>query len=389
MPCFRRSIFQLSLAIFAAIALSACNEDDAEGAAQSGAAPSVIVTEVTSRDVVETERFIGRAEAVDSTDLRARVEGFLEERRAREGARVSEGDTLFLIEPAPYEAALAQAVASVAEAEAALQLAEVDLARNTQLLERDTISRADYDASVAQRATAEARLQAAEARRQEAEIRLGYTEMTAPFDGRIGRIEFSQGEVVGPTSGTLANITRMSPIHVNFGLSERDLVALIDWAGSETRDSGTDEAVLVRVQLPNGRMLDEDGRLVFVDNRVDPATGTIDLRAEFANASETLVPGMFVNVEIGRRDPEIRNILPQAALQQDQQGSYVLVVGEDDLVEQRYVRLGRTLGTEIVVLSGAEAGEQVIVEGLQRVRIGQSVEPAPATAPAGAAATEE
>ena len=242
---------------------------------------------------------------------------------------------------------------------------------------------------MAQRATAEARLQAAEARRQEAEIRLGYTEMTAPFDGRIGRIEFSQGELVGPTSGTLANITRMSPIHVNFGLSERDLVALIDWAGSETRDSGTDEAVLVRVQLPNGRMLDEDGRLVFVDNRVDPATGTIDLRAEFANASETLVPGMFVNVEIGRRDPEIRNILPQAALQQDQQGSYVLVVGEDDLVEQRYVRLGRTLGTEIVVLSGAEAGEQVIVEGLQRVRIGQPVEPVPATAPAEAAATEE
>jgi RND family efflux transporter MFP subunit len=389
MPCFRRSIFQFSLAIFAAIALSACNEDDAEGAAQSGAAPSVVVAEVTSRDVVETERFIGRAEAVDSTDLRARVEGFLEERRAREGERVSAGDTLFMIEPAPYEAALAQAVASVAEAEAALQLAEVDLARNTQLLERDTISRADYDASVAQRATAEARLQAAQARRQEADIRLGYTEMTAPFDGRIGRIEFSQGEVVGPTSGTLANITRMSPIHVNFGLSERDLVALIDWAGSETRDSGTDEAVLVRVQLPNGRMLEEDGRLVFVDNRVDPATGTIDLRAEFANTSETLVPGMFVNVEIGRRDPEIRNILPQAALQQDQQGSYVLVVGEGDLVEQRYVRLGRTLSTEIVVLSGAEAGEQVIVEGLQRVRIGQPVEPVPATAPAGAAATEE
>ncbi|MBR9891191.1 efflux RND transporter periplasmic adaptor subunit [bacterium] len=376
--------------MFTAIALSACNEEVAEGGAQSGALPSVVVTEVTSRDVVETERFIGRAEAVDTTDLRARVEGFLEERRVREGERVSEGDTLFKIEPAPYEAALAQAEASVAEAEAALELAAVDLARNTQLLERDTISQADYDASVAQRATAEARLQAAEARRQEAEIRLGYTEMKAPFDGRIGRIEFSQGEVVGPASGTLTNITRMSPIYVNFGLSERDLVALIDWAGGgNPRDAGTGEAVLVRVQLPNERMLDEDGRLVFVDNRVDPATGTIDLRAEFANVSETLVPGMFVNVEIGRRDPEIRNILPQAALQQDQQGSYVLVVGEDDLVEQRYVQLGDNLGADVVVLSGAEAGEQVIVEGLQRVRIGQPVEPVPAAAPAGAAATEE
>lgn len=132
---------------------------------------------------------------------------------------------------------------------------------------------------------------------------LGYTEMKAPFDGRIGSIEFSQGEVVGPSSGTLANITRMSPIHVTFGLSERDLVSLIDWAGQETRDLGTGEAVLVKVQLPTGRLHDEEGRLVFVDNRVDPATGTIALRAEFPNASEILVPGMFVNVEIGRREP--------------------------------------------------------------------------------------
>ncbi len=389
MPRYDHGALKFGLALFAAIALTACNEDDAESAAPSGTLPSVVVAEVVSRDVVETERFIGRAEAVDTTDLRPRVEGFLEERRARDGERVAEGDTLFKIEPAPYEAALAQAEASVAEAEAALQLAEVDLARSTQLLERDTISQADYDASVANRATAEARLQAAEARRQEAEIRLGYTEMKAPFDGRIGSIEFSQGEVVGPASGSLANITRMSPINVSFGLSERDLVELLDWAGQETRDLGGGDAALVRVQLPTGRMHDEEGRLIFVDNRIDPATGTITVQAEFPNASETLVPGMFVNVEIGQREPEIRNTLPQAALQQDQQGSYVLVVGEGDLVEQRYVRLGSNFGTDVVVLSGAEEGERVIVEGLQRVRIGQPVEPVPAAAPAGASATEE
>ncbi|MBY6006386.1 efflux RND transporter periplasmic adaptor subunit [Salipiger bermudensis] len=389
MPRYDHRALKFGLALFAAIALTACNEDDAESAAPSGTLPSVVVAEVVSRDVVETERFIGRAEAVDTTDLRPRVEGFLEERRARDGERVAEGDTLFKIEPAPYEAALAQAEASVAEAEAALQLAEVDLARSTQLLERDTISQADYDASVANRATAEARLQAAEARRQEAEIRLGYTEMKAPFDGRIGSIEFSQGEVVGPASGSLANITRMSPINVSFGLSERDLVELLDWAGQETRDLGGGDAALVRVQLPTGRMHDEEGRLIFVDNRIDPATGTITVQAEFPNASETLVPGMFVNVEIGQREPEIRNTLPQAALQQDQQGSYVLVVGEGDLVEQRYVRLGSNFGTDVVVLSGAEEGERVIVEGLQRVRNGQPVEPVPAAAPAGASATEE
>lgn len=369
------------IALIAAFALAACEDEEAESASEDGALPSVVVTKIVERDVVATERFIGRAEAVDTIDLRARIEGFLEKRFTVDGERVDAGETLFLIEPAPYQAALEQAHAAVAEAQAALQLAEVELARSSELLAREMIPKAENDVALANRAAASARLDAAEGRRREAEIRLGYTELKAPFEGRIGRIHFSQGDVVGPASGTLANVTRVSPIFVKFGLSERDLVELIDWSGGTQRNVSSAETIVVRVQLPTGRILEEEGRLVFVDNRIDPATGTIDLRAEFENASEVLVPGMFVNVEIGERVPEVRKTLPQAAVQQDQQGSYVLVVDGEGLVDQRYLELGVNVGTDVVVLSGAQTGESVIVEGLQRVRAGQPVEAISAASP--------
>lgn len=371
---FKRSTIHVAIAFLAAIGLSGCFEDEAEDTAEQGTRPTVTVAEIVERDVVATERFIGRAEAVDTIDLRARVEGFLEARMAADGELVEAGDTLFLIEPAPYEAALAQADAAVAEASAALQLAEVELERRTELLARGTLSQAEYDITLANRAAAKARLESAEARRDEARIRLRYTELKAPFEGRIGRMQYSQGDVVGPSSGTLANVTRMSPIYVTFGLSERDLVELIDWSGTSGGGVVAADAVQVRVQLPTGRMLEEEGRLVFVDNRIDPGTGTINLRAQFDNAAQVLVPGMFLNVEIGERVPELRRTLPQAALQQDQQGSYVLVVDDTGLVEQRYVELGTNVGNDVVALSGVDAGEHVIVEGLQRVRVGQPVE---------------
>lgn len=381
MAGFRGRAVCVAIALLATVGLAACEDEEDEGASSGGVLPSVVVTKIVERDVVATERFIGRADAVDTIDLRARVEGYLEGRLATDGERVEAGDTLFLIEPAPYEAALAQAQAAVAEAEAALQLADVELGRSTELLAREMIPAAENDVALANRAAAKARLEAAQGRRMEAEIRLGYTELKAPFDGRIGQILYSEGDVVGPASGSLANVTRMSPIHVTFGLSERDLVELIDWSGSLQRDLAPADAILVRVQLPNGRMLEEEGRLVFVDNRIDPATGTISLRAMFENAAEILVPGMFVNVEIGEREPQVRNIVPQAALQQDQQGSYVLVVDDEGLVDQRYIELGTHVGTDVVVVSGAEAGESVIVEGIQRVRVGHPVEAVSASTP--------
>ncbi len=214
-----------------------------------------------------------------------------------------------------------------------------------------------------------------------AQVRLGYTEIAAPFNGRIGRIEFSEGDVVGPGSGTPANLTRLSPIYVTFGLAQRDLIELIQWAGSSDEELDPLDAVVVRAELPTGQMFAQEGHLVFVDNRIDPATGTIAVRAQFENPNAVLVPGMFVNVEVGNRVPQPQLTLPQAVLQQDQQGSYVLVVGEGDLLEQRYVQLGQNVGTDVVALFGVAENERVIVEGLQRVRIGVPVVPENATAP--------
>lgn len=387
-----KTILWLALA-FVLSALSGCDDDDDTSAGAGAALPTVVVAEVAQRDIRDSERFIGRVEPLDSVDLQARVEGFLDVRAARDGQSVAQGETLFVIEPAPYEADLARARAAQAEAQAAMALAQIELDRKTELLARATIPKAEYDIAVANHQAAQARIAAADAQARQAEIRLGYTEIAAPFDGRLGRIAHSEGDVVGPAAGPLANLTRVSPIYVSFGLSERDLVTILQAVGTAGGRIDPAARTIVDVELPNGTDLPEEGQLVFFDNRVDPATGTIALRARFDNVDGFLVPGAFVNVRIGNRDLKPRDVIPQAALQQDQQGQFVLVVGEDGLVEQRYVTLGATSGTDVVVTGGLATGEQVIVEGLQRVRRGQPVEavsardipePSAATAPSSA-----
>lgn len=375
-----KSVVKMTV-VAAFLGLAGCDEDPDDGVGTQVSTPTAVVAEVTLREIRDTQRFIGRVEPMDTVDLQARVEGYLERRNAGDGKTVVEGETLFTIEPAPYEADLARARAAVSEAEAALELAEIELERKKLLLTRGTISQSEYDVAAAQRAAAAARLDAAMASADQAEIRLGYTEIKAPFDGRLGRISRSEGDVVGPGSGALANLTRMSPIFVAFAIAERDLVTLIEMISDADGKVDTSKAPTVNVRLPNGHMLPESGTLAFLDNRVDPASGTIAVRARFENKSGVLVPGVFVNVEVGDAEPQSRPVIPQAALQQDQQGKFVLVVGDDGLVEQRYVSLGQPIGTEIAVTQGVEIGENVIVEGLQRVRLGQPVETVPAARP--------
>ncbi|MDK3075261.1 efflux RND transporter periplasmic adaptor subunit [Sedimentitalea sp. JM2-8] len=359
----------------ALMAVAGCDEDSDNDDTASVDAPSVVVVEVGQREIRTSERFIGRVEAMESINLLARVDGYLEARDAIDGQSVEDGERLFVIEPAPYEAGLRQARAEVVQAEAALKLTEIELARKSELLTRGTIPQSEFDLANANRDAAEGRMQASEAAAQQAEIRLGYTEVTAPFEGRLGRIAVSEGQLVGPASGPLANLTRMSPIYVTFSLAERDLISVLQAIGDP--DSGIDPDIspTVSVALPNGFALPENGRIVFVDNRVDAGTGTISLRAQFENELGLLVPGVFVNVEIGDPETSIRNTIPQASVQKDQKGDYVLVVDQDNEVEQRYVQLGDMIGADVAVRDGVAPGEIVIVEGLQRVRIGEPVEP--------------
>jgi RND family efflux transporter MFP subunit len=364
-----------ALALVAVAGLVGCDDSGDEDAG-AGTVVSVPVAGVTQREVLDTAEFIGRVEPVDSVDLTARVEGFLERQGTKEGSYVEDGAELFLIEPAPYEAAVEQAQAEVSQTHADLALAQVELNRAEELLSRATIPQAQYDTALAQRDAAQARVQAAEAGRRQAELRLGYTKVTAPFSGRIGRIAASEGAVVGPGTGPLANLTRVSPIYVAFSLGEGEFFSIIEASGTEDLRENVDPAnsPRVTVELPNGATYPEDGAIVFIDNRVDPRTGTIGLRAQFDNARGLLWPGAFVNVRVGQQEPDLRLVVPQAAVQRDQRGPFVLTVGDDGLVEQRYVDLGKQVGTDFVVLGGVQEGESVIVEGLQRVRPGVPVE---------------
>ncbi len=360
------------LAVTAAALLIEAGALRAQG--QDDTAPSVIVAGVASREIADVARFIGRVEPADSVDLRPRVTGFLEARLVSDGVYVSRGDLLFTIEEDQYAAALAQANAEVAQSEANLALASLDLDRRARLLQSNTIAQAEYDSSLAARDAALANRDAAAAMARRAELDLGYTKIRAPFEGRIGRIAFSEGDIVGPDAGPLTTLVRVTPIEVAFSLGEGQFLSVVEAIGSDLRDDvDPSKSPPVTLLLPNREAFEETGQIVFLDNRVDPMTGTIALRARFENARGLLTPGMFVTVEIGQKEADMRLVAPQAAVQRDQRGSFVLVVGPEGMVQKRYVELGQQAGTDIVVVGGLQEGESVIVEGLQRVRPGVPV----------------
>ncbi len=326
-------------------------------------------------------RFVGRAEAVDRVELRARVTGFLAERRFEEGQRVAAGDLLFVIEKAPYEAVVAQRRAELASAEAEVENAAAQLARGEQLLAGNNIPRAEVDERRARLLIAQAKVLEAQAALEAAELDLGYTDITAPIAGRIGRYAYSIGAFVGPDSGALATIVRQEPIYVGFPVSQATLTEV----RQEAIARGDERALEVRAELPTGEPYAEPGTIAFTDVEVDPGTDTVVVRATFPNPQGLLVPGQFLNVVIEQGEPLQALVIPAAALVIDQAGPSVLVVGENDEVEQRRVTLGDGAeGARAVIADGLVAGERVIVEGVQKVRPGQAVSPSPVAEQPGA-----
>ncbi|RDC68986.1 efflux RND transporter periplasmic adaptor subunit [Rhodovulum sp. 12E13] len=350
-------------------ALSAPAQDAVPSAAR------VTIAAAYTEDLVEEVRFIGRGEAAARSDLIARVTGFVREVAVADGAAVEAGDTVFRIESDRYEAARAAAAAELAGATADLELARIELDRKTALVAREAAPQSELDLARAAVAAAEAGVAAARAALRQTELDLGYTVITAPFDGRLGRIGVSPGAYVGPTTEPLATIVQQSPIYVAFSLSEGQLVDLLQQVQTDIAGlTGRGAAPLVSLELPNGTVLEERGRIAFLDNRVDPETGTLTLRAEFDNARGLILDGAFVNVRIQAARPVPRLLVPQAAVQRDQRGDFVLVVDDTGHVEQRHITLGRQAGTAVVVEEGLREGESVILEGLQRVRPGVPVE---------------
>lgn len=341
------------------------------GTAQD-AVPAVQVIRVQPRDVTPTADFVGRVEAVRRAGLRARVTAILEAQNFVDGEAVSAGDVLFELERAPFAAAVEEAEADLLAARAAAENAELQLARAEQLVLNNNIPQATVDERRAEARVANATVAQAEAALTQARITLGYTEIATPIDGRVGRATVKVGNLVGPETGVLATVVQQDPVYVTFNVAERDLLAF----RRQARERGEDwrqSQIILQLRFGDGSLYDETGVLDFVDVQVAQQTDTVTVRGTFPNPDELLVDGQFVEVVAARAEPETALAVPMSVVQVDQQGSFVLVVDEQDEVAIERVVTGAQVGRDVVVEAGLEAGDRVIVEGLMKVRPGMEV----------------
>ncbi len=332
--------------------------------------PSVVVTEAAERDITPQFSYVGRIEPFERVELRARVEGFLEQRNFREGSEIAEGDVLFVIEKAPYEVVVRQREADLVGANATLENASANFERQQTLVERGTVSEATLDESRAALGTSRAQVLQAEAALESAKLDLSYTEVTSPVEGRISRARYSVGNLVGPNSEPLATVTKVDPIYVEINVSEKDLV--------EARRQGIDledPPVAPSLVLSDGSDYPHSGEFDYLDPEVSQSTDTVTARAVFPNPERLLLPGQFVTVIVKQKDPVSAIMVPQSAVQRDQVGYFVLVVDRADKVEQRRVEVGNQVGTDWVVSNGVTVGERIITQGLQKVRPEMVVNP--------------
>ena len=369
--------------------LVACPLAPAFAQQPSAQPPSVGVVQATSRPITETSEFVGRVQAINRVDLVARVTAFLTKRQFVEGAEIKAGDVLYTLERPPFEAAVAAQAANVAQAEALLQAGNLTLGRAEQLLNTPAGQRSRVeDAQAAQRSQS-AQIAGAQAQLRIAQTNLGYTEIKAPIDGKISRTTVTEGNVVSPSSGTLATIVSQDPMYVLFPVSVRAAIDLRD----RYAEKGFG-AVTIRLRLPSGKMYSANGQLDYVDPTVAPNTDTLVFRARIPNplrpgsgvndpGNRELSDGEFVTVLLQGVEPVQALAIPRAAILSDQQGSYVWVVGDGNKAEQRRVQLGQSTPDTAVIASGLKQGETVVVDGVQRVRPNLVVAPSPvAPAPA-------
>lgn len=337
--------------------------------------PSVSVTRATEKDIRPSISFTARVEATDKVELRARVDGFLEQRLFVEGQDVKAGDLLFVMEKGQYEAAVVQAQGAIQSAEAGLALTNIEVERQTTLVSKSAAPQSQLDLATAKQQEATGSLTQLQAALDKAKLDLGYTDIRAPIAGRIGRSQYSVGNFVGPSSNVLATIVSQDPIYVTFSVSQREILAVREKLGSTGKLGDAVNAAVVLVQLADGTQYPASGKVNFVDVTVDQGTDTVPVRATFPNSNRVLIDGQLVNVTVQGGTPETSLVVPQSAIQIDQSGPFALVVNKENKIEVRRIEPGQVEGSDLSVTKGLAAGDMIVTDGIQKVRPGQVVEP--------------
>jgi membrane fusion protein (multidrug efflux system) len=353
-----------------------------------GGPPAVGVVRAERQQLTQTDEFIGRIQAVGRVALVARVTAFLEKRLFVEGTEAKKGDLLYQLEQPPFQAQVDYNKANVAQLEAQHRNAQLTLERAQYLLKTPAGQQSTVDAALAQERSLAAQIDAAKAQLEQAEINLAYTEIRAPIDGKISATEVTEGNVVSPTTGTLATMVSQDPMYVTFPISTRTGLDL----RNRYEPKGGFNAVIVKLRLPDGRIYGPDGKLDYVSPTIAANTDTVTARAVVPNplipglppngpAPRELFDGEFVTVLLEGVQPIMVLAIPRAAVLSDQQGDYVYVVDAQNRAQRRPVQLGQSTPSTAVVSNGLSEGELVVSEGLQRVRPGEVVSPGPASPP--------
>ena len=359
-----------------AVLLAGCGQSQ-----QAAAPPDPVVTDAhaTQKSVVEQDEYVGRFVAVDSVEVRARVSGYLDQVHFTDGQMVKQGDLLFTVDKRPFQTSLDQATANLAQARANLAFTEADLARAAQLVRDKTITEQTFDQRTQAKKVAEAAVAAQEAAVRQARLDLSFTELRAPVDGRIGDRRVSPGNLVtGGTGGNttmLAMIVSLDPIRFEFTFDEASYIKYERLSRTGKDMAGREGSALVSLRLIDEPDYAHEGRMDFVDNVIDRASGTIRGRAVFANPNGVFTPGMFGRVRVPASPPYTALLVPDAAIGTEQARKYVLVVDDGNIVRQKYVTLGQTSGDLRVIKDGITAEDRIVVNGLMRARPGIKVKP--------------
>lgn len=367
----------LGLAVAAPITLTACSPGAAQAAAAQGpSAPQVSVAEVLERQVTNYQEFTGRIEAVERVELRPRVSGYIESVAFREGAEVNKGDVLFVIDPRPYEATLKRAQAELVRAESAHRQAQSERERAVKLLALRALSQEEFDARTAGSERADADVQAAQAAVDAAQLDLSFTRVRAPISGVVGKAEITAGNFVNSGDTLLTTLVSIDPVYVRFEGDEAAYLRQAQINRTQGR-SAAGKAQTAWVGLANEEGYPHQGVVVFTDNELDTATGTIRARARLSNRDRLFTPGLFARVRLGEGATYSAVLIEDSAVGTDQTRRFVYVVKADNSLEYREVELGSLHEGLRVVRSGLEGGERIVVNGLMRVRPGVTITPQP------------